>query len=159
MLRQYHASRRQGGHNPLGMGVIPAGAIFYLQDDGWWRDRFRGAPLCREPWIVESFLNGTLSAARRNAETGRWEDLYMARRSDMAVVRSLRNGRRQRVAVRLLILHEDEGLRRDEATYPSLPKANRRVLGRRGHKAEFLIGMVMLHRPTWHPFVRNPPPC
>ena len=46
----------------------------------------------------------------------------MARRSDMAVVRSLRNGRRQRVAVRLLILHEDEGLRRDEATYPSLPK-------------------------------------
>ena len=101
MMREYHAHRRQGGHNPLGVGVIPAGAIFYLQDDHWWRDRYRGRPSCREPWIVEAFLNGTLAAARRNPVTGRWEDIYMARRSDTAVVRSLRNGRRLEIAIGL----------------------------------------------------------
>jgi hypothetical protein len=35
-----------------------------------WRDRFRGAPICRNPWIVEGFLNGVLCAARRNRDTG-----------------------------------------------------------------------------------------
>lgn len=123
MLRQYHAQRRRGGDNPLGVGVIPAGAVFYLQDDGWWRDRCRGTPICRTPWIVESFLNGKLCAARRNRDTGHWEDIYMARRSDTAVVRSLRDGRRREIAVRALILHEEEGLRRDPATCPDLPSA------------------------------------
>jgi len=112
MMRQYHARRRQGGNNPLGVGVIPTGAIFYIQDPGWWRDRYRGAPLCRNPWIVEAFLNGTIGAARHNSETGLWESVYAARRSDMAVVRSLRDGRRQRIAVRTLIVHDDEGLAR-----------------------------------------------
>jgi len=113
MIRLYHAHRRQGGHNPLGIGVIPAGAIFYLQPESWWRDRYRGQPRCRDPWIVEAFLNGTLAAARCNPLTGRWEDIYVARRSDFALLRSLRHGRRQVVAVRVLILHEDEGLRCD----------------------------------------------
>ncbi len=122
MIRQYYAQRSRGGDNPLRVGVIPTGAIFYLQDDGWWRDRFRGAPSCRNPWIVEGFLNGLLCAARRNRDTGQWDDVYMARRSDMAVVRSLRDGRRRQVAVRILVLHEDEGLRRDPATYPDLPR-------------------------------------
>jgi hypothetical protein len=94
MIRQYHAQRRRGGPNPLGVGVIPAGAIFYIQDEGWWRDRYRGAPICRNPWIVEAFLNGTIGAARRNRQTGLWEDVYAAGRSDMALVRSLRDGRR-----------------------------------------------------------------
>jgi hypothetical protein len=49
MIRQYHAQRRRGVANPLGVGVIPAGAIFYLQDPGWWRDHYRGAPMCRNP--------------------------------------------------------------------------------------------------------------
>ena len=134
MFRQYHAQRRQGGDNPLGVGVIPTGAIFYIQDQGWWRDRFRGAPVRRNPWIVESFLNGQLCAARRNRDTGYWEDVYMAGRSDMAVVRSLRDGRRRQVAIRALILHEDEGLRRDPATCPDLPQAAPRQRARRGHK-------------------------
>ena len=69
MIRQYFAYRRRGGCNPLGVGVIPVGAIFYIQDEGWWRDRYRGAPICRDPWIVEAFLNGTLAAARPNADT------------------------------------------------------------------------------------------
>ena len=122
MIRQYYAQRSRAGDNPLRVGVIPTGSIFYLQDDGWWRDRFRGAPSCRNPWIVEGFLNGLLCAARRNRDTGQWDDVYMARRSDMAVVRSLRDGRRRQVAVRILVLHEDEGLRRDPATYPDLPR-------------------------------------
>lgn len=121
MIRQYYAQRCRGGYNPLRVGVIPAGAVFYIQNDGWWRDRYRGRPVCREPWIVEAFLNGTVGAGRRNAETGRWEDVYVAGRSDMALVRSLQNGRRRQIPVRTLILHEDEGLRRDEATYPDLP--------------------------------------
>ena len=123
MIRKYYAQRRQGGDNPLGVGIIPVGAIFHLQNEGWWRDRYRGAPICRNPGIVEAFLNGVLHAARRNRETGHWDDVYMAGRSDMAVARSLRDGRRCHVAVRVLILHEDEGLRRDPATYPGLPPA------------------------------------
>jgi hypothetical protein len=122
MIRQYYAQRSRGGDNPLRVGIIPTGAIFYLQAEGWWRDRFRGAPICRNPWIVEGFLNGVLCAARRNRDADRWEDVYMARRSDMAIVRSLRDGRRRHVAIRTLIHHEDEGLRRDPATYPDLPK-------------------------------------
>ena len=112
MIRQYYAHRRQGGHNPLRIGVIPAGAMFYLQPDWWWRDRYRGH---RGAGSVDcrGFLNAKLAAARRNPLTGRWEDIYVARRSDFALLRSLRRGRRQVVAVHVLILHEDEGLRCD----------------------------------------------
>jgi hypothetical protein len=121
LIRQYRAHRRRGGPNPLGVGVIPVGAIFYIQNDGWWRDRYRGAPVCRNPWIVEAFLNGTISAARRNRDTGLWEDVYAAGRSDMALVRSLRDGRRRQVAVRTLILHEEHGLSIGPCGYPDLP--------------------------------------
>ena len=113
MIRPHHAHRRQGGHNPRGIGVIPAGAIFHLQPDWWWRDRYRGQPRCRDPWIVEAFLNGTLAAARCNPVTGRCEDTYVTRRSDFALLRSRRHSRRQVVAVRVLILHADDGLRCD----------------------------------------------
>jgi hypothetical protein len=70
MIRQYYAQRCRGGYNPRRIGIIPCGAIFYVQDSGWWRDRFRGRPICREPWIVEGFLNGTVGAGRRNPDTG-----------------------------------------------------------------------------------------
>jgi len=122
VIRQYGAQRCMGDHNPLRVGVIPAGAIFYLQEEAWWRDRYRGKPVCRTPWIVEAFLNGTMGAARRNRGTGLWEDAYRSGRSDMAVVRSLRDGRRRVIAVRLLILHEDEGLRSDACSYPTRPE-------------------------------------
>lgn len=110
MIRQYKAQRFKGGQNPLRIGVISVGAVFYLQDDWWWRERYRGKPICREPWIVTAFLNGTMGASRRNRETGHWESTYISGRSDTALVRSLRDGRLQRVAVRTLILHDDEGL-------------------------------------------------
>jgi hypothetical protein len=96
MIRQYYAQRRRGGYSPLRIGVIPCGVIFYIQSDNWWRDRYRGRPICREPWIVEAFLNGTIGAGRCNSDTGLWESVYISKHSDMAVVRSLRSNRRRR---------------------------------------------------------------
>lgn len=32
MIRQYGAQRCQGGDNPLRVGVIAVGSLFYLQD-------------------------------------------------------------------------------------------------------------------------------
>ncbi len=122
MIRQYFAQRCRGGHNPLRVGIIAIGAIFYIQNNGWWRDRYRGKPVCRHPWIVESFLNGTMGASRRNRETGLWESAYRSGRSDVAILRSLRDGRRQEVAVRILVLHEDEGLTAGTSDYPTLPE-------------------------------------
>jgi hypothetical protein len=128
MFRQYYApSRRQGGYNPYGVGVISIGSIYYLQDDYYWRDRFRGSPTCRNPWIVEAFLNGTMGAARRNPTSGQWESCFISGRSDMAVVRSLRDGRRATVAVRVLILHDDNALWAEPTTYPSLPSPRARA--------------------------------
>ena len=121
MNRQYGGGRCRGGPNPLRVGTIPVGAIFYLQDDWWWRDRYHGAPVCRDPCIVEAFLNGFVHASRCNRAPGQWESTYAAGRSDMAVVRSLRDGRRYQVAVRVLVLHEEHGLAREPVGYPSLP--------------------------------------
>jgi hypothetical protein len=120
MIRQYFAQRCRGGDNPLRVGVIPVGAIFYIQDDSWWRARYRGKPVCRNPWFFEGFLNGAMGAARRNRETGLWETAYRSGRSDMAVVRSLRDDRRRQLAVRVLVLHDDEGLIQGMLAYPTL---------------------------------------
>ena len=121
MLRQYHAQRRQSGDNPRGVGTVALGSIFYLQDDGYWRARFGRTAVCRTPWSVESFLNGQYHAARRDPETGRWVSVFMAGRSDLAVVRSLRDSRRQEVAFRILQLHDDLGLWKAPTGYPPLP--------------------------------------
>ena len=137
MIRQYFAQRFRGGDNALRVGVIPVGAIFYLQDDGWWRDRYRDKPICRNPWMVEGFLNGTMGAARRNHETGLWETAYRSGRSDMAVVRSLRDGGRREIAVRILVLHEVAGLTCGMLAYPTHPglRLYRRGQGNHGEQA------------------------
>ena len=121
MMRQYGAQLRRGGVNPLGVGVIAVGSSYYVQDEGHFRDRCSPSPVCRDPWQVEAFTNGFMHAARRDCDTGRWEDAYRSGRSDMAVVRSLRDGRRRTVAVRLLVLHDDLGLAKGIAAYPTLP--------------------------------------
>lgn len=126
MMRQYYAQRRQGGDNPKGVGIIAVGSIYYLQDDCYWRERFRGRPVCRNPWIVRAFLNGVVSAARRNAYTGQWEDVYFSGRSDLALVQSLRDGSIRSVSVRTLILHDDIGLCKQPTEYPSLPRLSAR---------------------------------
>ena len=125
MIRQYYAQRRRGGPNPLGVGVIAIGSLYYLQDEGFFRDRSGGRAICRTPWIVEAFLNGTMAAATRNPKTGQWEDRFMSRRSDTAIVRSLRDGRRCAVAIRTLIVHEDLGLAKGPTPTPSLPDVAR----------------------------------
>ncbi|MBN9560434.1 MAG: hypothetical protein J0H14_06845 [Alphaproteobacteria bacterium] len=102
--------------------MIAAGGIFYIQRDDRWRDRYRGAPLCRDPWIVVAFLNGTMAAVWRNRDTEKWEDVTLSGRSDRALVRSLRHGCERHVAVRTLILPEDHGLTKGPALYPSLPE-------------------------------------
>ena len=121
MIRQYFAQRFQGGANPLRVGVVATGSIFYLQDEGFFRDRHGGTAVCRTPWIVEGFLNGQCHAARRDPATGRWLDTFLSGRSDMAVLRSLRDSRRQQVAVRILQLHDDLELSKEPTRYPSLP--------------------------------------
>lgn len=121
MLRQYYAQRRCGGNNPLGVGVIGVGSVYYLQEPDCLRPSSGRPTTFRVPYIVEAFLNGTVGASRRNRDTGLWESTTFAGRSDTAVVRSLRNGRRETVSVRLLILHEDLGLWRDPNPYPSMP--------------------------------------
>jgi len=121
MMRQYGAQRCRGGANPLRVGTIAVGSLFYIQDQGHFRDRHGGAPVCRTPWIVEAFLNGMMHATRRDPDTDRWRSSYWSGRSDTAVVRSLRDGRRQAVPVHLLQLHEDRGLCRGFSAYPSLP--------------------------------------
>ncbi len=121
MMRQYRAHRRMGGHNPLGVGVVAVGSIFYLQDRAYFDSRFGGTAICRTPWQVQAFLNGMLHAARRDCGTGLWEDKHVSGRSDLAVVRSLRDGRQRTVAVRLLLLHDDWGLTKGTSAYPTLP--------------------------------------
>ena len=76
----------------------------------WFSDRYPGPPVCRDPWRVEAFENGLLHAARRDPERDSGGSSYWSGRSDMAVVRSLRDGRQRSVSVRLLTLHEDLGL-------------------------------------------------
>jgi len=126
VIRQYYAQRARGGDNPLRVGTVAAGEIFYLQDEGFFRDRYGGTAVCRTPWQVLGFLNGTMGAARRNRDTGRWEDAYRSGRSDMALVRSLRDSRIVRqVAVRILVLHDDLGLAKQPTSYPTLPDVRR----------------------------------
>jgi hypothetical protein len=121
MIRQYGAGRARGGNNPLRVGVIAVGTIYYLQADDWWHDRYRGAAAHRDPYILQAFINGTMGAARRNLETGLWESAYRAGRSDFAILQSLRDGRQRTVHIRVLIAHEDEGLTQQPPLYKTLP--------------------------------------
>ena len=60
------------------------------------------------------------------------------------VVRSLRTGRRRQIAVRVLILHEDEGLRRDQGACPDLPasRTDARLPAVSSRAANRLVGRV-----------------
>lgn len=93
MIRQYGAYRARGGSNPLRVGTIAVGTIVYLQDQSFFRDPYASQLVCRTPWQLEGYLNGQLHASRRNRDTGLWESAFRSGRSDMAVVRSLRDRR------------------------------------------------------------------
>lgn len=100
MLNQYRAQRCKGGDNPHGIGTIPVGTILYIQDR---LGRF-DSPVRRNPWIVESWVNRATD--RRDPVTGRYETAYIVG-GHLAVVRSLRDGRRQIVADWHLLRAED----------------------------------------------------
>ena len=121
MIRQYGAQRCRGG-DPLRVGVIAVGSIYYLRECFYFDNNYGGRAVCRTPYQVEAFLNGTCGAARRSRHTGMWEEAYRTGRSDTALVRSLRDRRQvRRVSVHLLIVHHDLGLSKKPTGYPTLP--------------------------------------
>jgi hypothetical protein len=121
MIRAYGASGCRPGNNPLRVGVIAVGNIFYLQDQAYFRSRYPQAPVCKTPWIVEAFLNEQLGASSCDPNTGHWRSSLWSGRNDTAVVRSLRDGRRLTVTTHILQVHEDHGLTHGFNGYPSLP--------------------------------------
>jgi hypothetical protein len=101
MFRQYHAQRRKGGHNPHGAGTIDVGSIFYLQDfRPFGRIRGGGAPVLRNPWIVEAWHPRELDGK------------YM-RGGHLVTVRSLRDGQRRKIADWLLLAAREDGLEKN----------------------------------------------
>ena len=121
MIRAYGASGCRPGNNPLRVGVIAVGNIFYLQDQAYFRSRYPQAPVCKTPWIVEAFLNEQLGASSCDPNTGHWRSSPWSGRNDTAVVRSLRDGRRLTVTTHILQVHEDRSLTHGFNNYPSLP--------------------------------------
>lgn len=123
MLRQYYTSPFQGGDNPLRVGTIAAGTIFRIPRS-LRNAQARADASASEPYIVESFLNGTYAAACRNPVTGHWEDRTISGRSDLAILRSLACGARMTCSVSWLRALEDAGAAPD-SRYPSLPDVAR----------------------------------
>ena len=101
MIHQYHAQRHQGG-KPHGVGTVPVGTVVYIQDHIGPLTGFRVPIVCRNPWIVEAWLN------RVHEPTGN-----MLAGGHLAEVRSLRDGRRQLVADWILLRCVDAGLTRE----------------------------------------------
>ena len=115
MFRQYHAGRWfSPGDNPLRVGPIAAGSIYRLPAS------LRCGAV--ERWIVEAFLNGVQTAARRDPATGRWEDCFISGRSDRAVIRRLSDGYRQEIPVRVLLACDAQ---QGVSAYPRLPDVRR----------------------------------
>ncbi len=100
MLHQYSAPRfrlRQLGGRVVRVGTIDVGTILYIQDDVRPLAGLRDHPVCRNPWIVECWhprecMGKTLAGGH------------------LATVRSLRDGRRQKVAYWILLRCDGLGL-------------------------------------------------
>jgi hypothetical protein len=95
-MHQYYAQRFCGGSSKR-VGTIPVGTIVYIQDGIRPLRRFCQRPVCRNPWIVESWHPRDHFG---KAMAG----------GHLATVRSLRDGRRQQVADWLLLACIDAGL-------------------------------------------------
>jgi hypothetical protein len=96
MMRQYFAQRFCAGSLKR-IGTILVGTIVYIQDGRRPLSGFRDSPVCRNPWIVESWHPGIHCG---KAMAG----------GHLAAVRSLRDGRRQQVADWILLACMDAGL-------------------------------------------------
>ena len=96
MIRQYFVQQFRAGSLKR-IGTIPVGTIVYIQDGIRPLSGFPHSPVCRNPWIVETW--------HPRCHFGK----AMAG-GHMATVRSLRNGRRQQVADWILLACIDAGL-------------------------------------------------
>jgi hypothetical protein len=105
MIHQYGAQRFRrirGKH----VGTIGIGTIIYVQD-GVRPFSFPRHTVCREPWIVEAWLNHEyFPCVKGRPRVG------MMAGGHLAVIRSLRTGRRVQVADWILLACVDAGLER-----------------------------------------------
>ena len=56
MIWQYGAQRARRRANPLQIGTMPIGAIFYIQNEEWWRDRH--TPACGTAALLPCATDG-----------------------------------------------------------------------------------------------------
>lgn len=106
MLHQLNA-QRFGSWRGKRIGTIPIGAIIYLQDGVRPLTGLSRPVLTRNPWMVEAWLNRDYLLF----SPGTWTTMKRAG-GHLAVVRSLRDGRRQLVADWILLACADAGLER-----------------------------------------------
>lgn len=108
MLHQFNAQRFSWWRGRR-VGTVPVGMIVYLQDG---LRPLRGLPMpvvTRNPWIVEAWLNRDYAHYSPGARA--WIAVKRAG-GHLAVVRSLRDGRREQVADWVLRACMDAGLER-----------------------------------------------
>lgn len=106
MIRQYNPQRYRQLADGRRVGTIDVGTIAYIQDRLGRYDR----PVCRNPWIVLAWIPRELGAATRDS-SGRYVNRFCAG-GHLAIIKSLRDGRVQRVADHYLLAADDLGLTR-----------------------------------------------
>ncbi len=106
MLHQYHPQRGRLWRGRL-VGTLAVGTILYIQDGVRPFGGMRGPVVLRNPWQIIAWLNREFHPALPGKPT-----TYLAG-GHLAVVRSLRDGRVQRVADWLLLACVDAGLEVD----------------------------------------------
>jgi hypothetical protein len=128
MLNQY-GSQRHRVINGRPVGTIPVGTIVYIQDARPFR--FPSFPVRREPWIVEAWRPRLVTGYGGKLRA----DRYVARGGHIAIVRSLRSGRRIEVADWLILAAIDNGCERDGI---DLSRYERKNLERIGRQSRFM---------------------
>jgi hypothetical protein len=106
MLHQFNPQRFRAWCGKR-IGTIPVGTIVYLQDGV---RPFRGLAqpvIRRNPWMVEAWLNRDY----QRQISGKWTTMK-AVGGHLAMVRSLRDGRKQLIADWILLACVDAGLER-----------------------------------------------
>jgi hypothetical protein len=104
MLHQFNAHRFRMWHGKR-VGTVPVGAIIYLQDGVRPFAGLTQPIVTRNPWMVEAWINRDYPVLL----AGKWTTVKIAG-GHLAMVRSLRDGRRQLVADWILLACIDAGL-------------------------------------------------
>ncbi len=107
MLHQFNAQRFTSWRGKR-VGTIRVGTIIYVQDGVRPLTGISRPVITRNPWIVEAWLNRDYSLY----SSGKWTTVKVTG-GHLAVVRSLRDGRRQLVDDWILLACVDAGLERE----------------------------------------------